>query len=177
MNGNYLYDPNYKCTGFSDYIKPSVEYEEKTVQSINDFYFPAPIGVSIDKNGIVNSKTSFELIDPLTLISTAKDNLIISQGLLHLKLTIYNPAPCPCSDLKKEICKELYIPIQYVLINTPVCGRVLSEIRTTNNITSFSIFGFPDVANHDIGEKIVLIIKVIIDINYQFIRTKSFCRK
>ena len=176
MSGNYYYEPNNKCTGCSEYFKPSVEFKVITVQSINDFCFNAPIGVSIDKNGIVNSKISFEVIDPLTLISTIKDNLIISQGLLHIKLTIHNPAPCPCSDLKKEICKELYIPIQYILNNKRVCDDSSSEISTTSNISSFSVFGFPDAENHSIGEKIVLIIKVIVDINYQFMRTKSFNR-
>ena len=183
MNRNYFNDLNNKyknniinkskCNGCSENIKTLLVYDEKTVRSINDFYFPAPIGVSIDKNGVVNSKISFELIDPLNLISTIKDNLIISQGLLHLKLTINNPEPCLCSDLKKEICTELYIPIQNILANNSVCNDLPNEIYTTNDVTSFSVFGFPDAENHRIGEKIILIIKVIVDIHYQFMKIKS----
>ena len=153
-------------------IKATVVYDEKTVQSINDFYFPAPIGVSIDKNGVINSKILFELIEPLKLISSINVNLIVSQGLLHLKLTFKNPEICPCSDLKKEICKELYIPIQNVTTNRSDCNDSPNEISTTTKITSISVFGFPDAENHEIGEKITLIIKVVLDIHYEITKNE-----
>ena len=167
---DYCKSPSKEC--YKENIKASVIYSERTVQSINDFELPAPIGVSIDRNGKVNSAIFFELIEPLNLISDIKEKAIITQGLMHLKLIFKHSEPCPCSDLKKEICKEIYIPIQNVILNELVCDGLSSVIYTTNEIISFSVLGYPDIQHYEIGERIILIIKIILEIHYTFIKNK-----
>jgi len=154
-------------------IKTDVIYFEKSTKVVNDFDICAPIGINIDINtGQITSIFFIEILEPLVLNPTIKGNSIILNGNLHVKLIFKNPEPCPCTDLKKEFCEEVYIPIQCVLFHDIQCDNSI-KIETNNKILSTTISGFPSPNHKDIGIKNILTIKTIIKIDCVLLKEET----
>ena len=154
-------------------IKANVVYFEKSIEAINDFDICSPIGINIDINtGQITSPIFIEILKPLVLNPTIEGNSIILNGILLVKLIFKNPEPCPCTDLKKEFCEEVYIPIQCVLFHDMQCNSPV-KIETNNKILSTTISGFPSPNHKEIGIKNILTIKTIIKIDCMLLKEEN----
>jgi len=153
-------------------IKTLVVIDKKDIIKIGDIIIPSPVGVSIDrKTGRVITPIHFELINESQFQPLILHDLLINQGFVHVKMIIDNPDPIPCSEMKQNTTKEIFIPVQNI---TKIEGIEPSDIvQEKKSILSFSVFGIPIPNEPDcIGQKSNLIVKVILKIQIIILRDK-----
>lgn len=152
-------------------IKVSTVCFEKTIRSVNDIVISAPIGIDIDDcTGKLLSKTHIEIISKPCLCASVENNVLVVEGLLHVKITFENPKPCPCTDELESTCQEVFVPIQAVCElgeKEKICENFCDEcfnFETQTKVVSTSIFGYPNKDTTVSGRQINLILKAVLDI-------------
>lgn len=153
-------------------INTLVVIDTKDTIKVGDIIIPSPVGVSIDrKTGQVITSIHFELINEPEFKPFILHDLLINQGIVHVKMIIDNPDPIPCSEMKATIKKEIFIPVQNIIkIKGIEPGDVVQE---KISVLSFSVFGIPIPNEPDcIGQKSNLIIKVVLQVQIVILRDK-----
>lgn len=143
-------------------IKTLVVFDSKDIIKIGDIIIPSPVGVSIDREtGRVITSIHFEPINEPQFQPLILHDLLVNQGVVHAKMIIDNPDPIPCSEMKQNITKEIFIPVQNT---TKIKGIKPGDIvQEKISILLFSVFGVPIPNKPDcIGQISNLIVKVIL---------------
>ncbi|HCF49922.1 MAG TPA: hypothetical protein DER60_06550 [Syntrophomonas sp.] len=154
-------------------IKSLVVVLTDNVIKVGETIVSAPIGIIIDpENGELITPLEATPMDDVVLNPKIKDNILINEGFIKIKLTFTHD---PCTGAKNTITKIVTVPVQSIHVWN--CIRSDDIVQEKVKIKAIIVRGIPDniTASQCPGQKINLLIKVILEVKITVLREELIC--